>query len=220
MATTGAKADGDPVARAERERNAVVAAQAATSRIEIYSLLATLLRKPPDASLLGNLADIALPDAASAPDEPRLVAAWRDLRAAARTADPGAIDDEFHQLFIGLGRGEVLPYASWYLSGALMDRSLAALRSDLARLAIMRRDGNREPEDHAAALCEAMALLADPAEGVSLAEQRNFLLMHMAPWIGRFFNDVATAKGAAFYRPVAALGSAFLAVEQSWLSLP
>lgn len=230
MATTGTQVDRAPIADAERERNAVVAAQAARSRIEIYSLLAGLMREPPDAALLGQLAAIGLPEpgsehpasepAGSAPDEPRLVSAWRQLRAAARAADPAAVDDEFHALFIGLGRGEVLPYASWYLSGALMDRSLVALRSDLARLAITRRDGNREPEDHAAALCEAMALLADPAEGVSLAEQRNFLMMHIAPWMGRFFDDVAAANGADFYRPVAALGSTFLAVEQSWLSLP
>lgn len=220
MATTGTNAGWPPIADSERDRSAVVAAQAAHSRIEIYSLLAALLRTPPDATLLQRLADIDLPADDTEADEPRLVAAWRLLRAAARTARPAAVDDEFHALFIGLGRGEVLPYASWYLSGALMDRSLVALRSDLARLAITRIDGNKEPEDHAASLCEAMALLSDPAEGVSLAEQRNFLLMHIAPWMGRFFDDVAAAKGADFYRSVAALGSAFLAVEQSWLSLP
>lgn len=220
MATTGPKLEQAPVASIDRDGGAALAAQAAGSRIMVYGLLATLLRKPPDAALAGALADLELPASGCDADEPRLRTAWRNLRAAARAVNLDAVDDEFHQLFIGLGRGEVLPYASWYLSGALMDRSLVALRSDLARLAITRHDGNREPEDHAAALCEAMALLADPAEGVGLAEQRNFLLMHIAPWMGRFFDDVGNATGADFYRPVAALGSAFLAVEQAWLSLP
>lgn len=195
-----------------------IVVQAARERIELYSLLAALMRKSPDAGFLARLAEIDLP--ATDHDDPDLIAAWRGLRRAARTADPDAVDDEFHRLFIGLGRGEVLPYASWYLSGGLMDRSLVTLRADLARLAITRRAGNREPEDHASALCEAMALLADPAKGVSLAAQRNFLSTHITPWMGRLFADVAAADGANFYRPVAALGAAFLVVEQFWLELP
>lgn len=192
--------------------------QAAFQRIEIYSLLAALFRQPPNADLLASLADLAVPE--QAVDEPKLIAAWRGLRLAAQVADRDAVDDEFHQLFIGMGRGEVLPYASWYLSGFLMDRPLVALRSDLSRLHITRNDDNREPEDHAAALCETMALLADPAQGVDGAEQRKFLLMHITPWMGRLFADIATADTAEFYRAVAALGAAFIEVEQSWLSLP
>ncbi len=200
------------------EPDELVASQTACERIGIYELLATLMRKPPDATLLAELASASLPEPEL--NEPPLTTAWRGLRDAARVADLSAVDDEFHQLFIGMGRGEVLPYASWYLSGALMDRSLVALRTDLARLAITRYDDNKEPEDHVSALCEAMVLLADPTEGVSLAEQRNFLLMHVASWMGKLFRDIATAKSADFYRAVAALGSAFLPVEQSWLSLP
>ncbi|MEO5813217.1 MAG: molecular chaperone TorD family protein [Rhodanobacter sp.] len=192
--------------------------QTAGERIGIYKLLAALLREPPDATLLAQLASAELPEPEL--DEPPLTVAWRALQSAAHTADPSTVDEEFQQLFIGLGGGEVQPYASWYLSGALMDRSLVALRSDLARLAITRYDDNKEPEDHASALCETMALLAEPTDGVSLAEQRNFLSMHIASWMGRFFADIATAKSADFYRAVAALGSAFLSVEQPWLSLP
>lgn len=195
-----------------------VVSETATDRIEIYSLLATLMRKPPDAALLGSLAGLVLPEPDA--DEPALGRAWRELRTAARAADPADVDDEFHALFIGLGRGEVLPYASWYISGALMDRSLVTLRTDLARLALTRIDGNHEPEDHASALCEAMVLLADPVAGVGLPEQRRFFTVHVASWMDRLFKDVAAAKSVNFYRPVAALGSAFLAVEQSWLSLP
>lgn len=218
LSATSSNVDGTPLGAGERDPDEAITAQTATERIGIYRLLAALMRKPPDVMLLAELASVFLPE--PEPDEPLLTMAWRELRSAAHVADPAAVDNEFHQLFIGLGRGEVLPYASWYLSGALMDRSLVALRTDLMRLAITRYDDNKEPEDHASALCEAMALLADPTDGVSLTEQRSFLLMHIAPWMGRFFHDIATAKGADFYRAVAALGSAFLSVEQSWLSLP
>lgn len=216
MSSVSAAASG--VAGLPGAEPAVVVAETARQRIDVYGLLAALMRRPPDAALLARLAFLEVTD--PAPDEAPLAAAWRGLRGAARDADPAAVDDEFHAIFIGLGRGEVLPYASWYLSGALMDRSLVALRSDLARLAITRVDGNREPEDHASALCEAMVLLADPAGGVDIAGQRNFFLMHIAPWMGRLFRDIDAANSARFYRPVAALGSAFLAFEQSWLSLP
>lgn len=218
LSVASSNVGGTPITAGDCEPDEAITSQTAGERVGIYQLLATLLRKSPDAALLAQLASASLPD--PEPVEPPLTVAWRDLRSAAHTADPTAVDDEFHQLFIGLGRGEVLPYASWYLSGALMDRSLVALRTDLARLAITRYDDNNEPEDHVSALCEAMALLADPAEGVSLTEQRSFLLMHMEPWMGRLFHDIATAKSADFYRAVAALGSAFLSVEQSWLSLP
>ncbi|HLQ86173.1 MAG TPA: molecular chaperone TorD family protein [Salinisphaeraceae bacterium] len=192
--------------------------QAAQERIELYALLAILLRQPPNAELLASLAAITLPAAAA--DEPELTSAWRRLQAAAQKADPAAVNDEFHDLFIGMGRGEVLPYASWYVAGFLMDRPLVALRSDLARLGITRSDDNKDPEDHAAALCETMALLADPLDGVNTQEQRQFLLMHMAPWLGRLWADITNASSADFYRAVAALGAAFFAVEQSWLNLP
>ena len=218
LSATSSNVDPALIAAGDCESDEAITAQTACERIEIYHLLATLLREPPDATLLAKLASAALPE--PEPDEPALTAAWRGLRSAAHTADPSVVDDEFQQLFIGLGGGEVQPYASWYLSGALMDRSLVALRTDLARLAITRYDNNKEPEDHASALCETMALLADPTDGVSLVEQRNFLLMHIAPWMSRFFGDIATAKSADFYRAVAALGSAFLSVEQLWLSLP
>jgi len=192
--------------------------EAARNRIEIYRLLAALMRRSADQSLLIALADMPLPD--SDPNEPELTRAWRELRCAAGNADPDVVDDEFHALFIGLGRGEILPYASWYVSGFLMDRPLVALRSDLQRLGIVRDPDNKEPEDHAAALCETMALLAEQAEGDDLNEQRNFLLMHISPWMGQLFADIKQAENADFYRAVAALGSAFLTVEQSWLSLP
>lgn len=194
------------------------------ARVQTYRLLARLLQRAPDADLLDRLAnpDRPVPEAGE-PDagESDLARAWRHLRKAAQATDPDTVDDVFHALFVGVGRGEVLPFASWYLAGALMDRPLIAVRSDLARLAIERNDDTHEPEDHAAALFEVMALLADPHEGASAAEQRHFLLMHIAPWAGRMFADIDQAANADdFYRATAMLGAAFIHAEQPWLRLP
>ncbi|MFC7692737.1 molecular chaperone TorD family protein [Paeniroseomonas aquatica] len=43
--------------------------------------------------------------------------------------------------------GEVLAYASYYLTGFLHERPLAELRGTLARLGIVRAEGMAEPED-------------------------------------------------------------------------
>lgn len=189
------------------------------SRVSAYCVLARLLRAAPDAALLQELA--ALPLTEDHGRDAPLGTAWRGLRNAAAQAQPAAVDDEYHALFIGFGRGELLPYASWYLAGALMDRPLLALRQDLQRLGIVRAAHNREPEDHAAALCETMALLiGEGADGAPLALQRDFHATHLAPWLGRFFGELQTCGRADFYRSVAAFGAAFTEFERAWLSMP
>ncbi len=45
------------------------------------------------------------------------------------------VEREYFNLFIGLGRGELLPYGSYYLTGFLHERPLARLRADLRRSA-------------------------------------------------------------------------------------
>ena len=70
-------------------------------------------------------------------------------------------DREYHALFIGVGRGELVPFASYYLTGFLNERPLAVLRQDLARLGAVRSESVKEPEDHIAALCEVMAGLIE-----------------------------------------------------------
>ncbi|NDY95645.1 TorD/DmsD family molecular chaperone [Wenzhouxiangella limi] len=194
-------------------------AEGAKARTEAYGLLAGLLRNPPSAELLQLLADRADgPGQAQRPTD--LQAAWTRLSEAARSADPAAVDDEFHKLFIGLGRGELLPYGSYYLTGFLMDKPLAALRDELSRLGIQRADGVSEPEDHAAAICETMVLLADPEHGIPLPGQQAFFSEYVGAWLPRFFSDVQGAKNADFYRSVGRLGEAFMEFERVWLSLP
>lgn len=178
-----------------------------------WLLLGHLFRRPPDTDLLGRIAD----DAGLAAGDGDLGAAWSALAAAAAQADIEALDDEFHDLFIGLGRGELVPYASWYRTGFLMDRPLVTLRRDLGLLGLERQPDVREPEDHAGALADVMALLADPAAGQDESTQRLFFREHVDSWMPSFFNDLQTAKGADFYRAVGRFGTAFLEFERAWL---
>lgn len=193
-------------------------ADADALRAQTYRLLARLLREAPDVELLGQLAEPGADPEANNGSE--LAEAWSDLARASGEAEPETVDSEFHALFIGLGRGEVLPYASWYLSGFLLDKPLANIRSELQRLGIEREDNVSEPEDHAAALFETMALLLEPDSGFGHDEQKQFFDQHLRPWTAQFFSDLHRATSARYYRPVAKLGAAFIEFEQSWLSLP
>src|SRR5882724_10260677 len=118
-----------------------------------YSLLSLLLGKAPDA-------DTLLRVAALKGDASDLGMAHIELAAAAAAAGDRAISKEFFDLFIGLGRGDLLPYASYYMTGFLHERPLARVREDLEALGIERAGSSREPEDHIAILLEVMAGLA------------------------------------------------------------
>jgi TorA maturation chaperone TorD len=175
-------------------------------RGRLFLLLGRLLATPPDTALLGALA--GLPRGLTP-----VGAALAAVANAACATDEAAVTGEFHSLFIGVGRGELLPYASFYLTGFLHERPLAALRQDLARLGIAPAFGRAEPEDHIASLCEvAGGLLTGAFEGGRLAADR-FIAGHLQPWAGRCFADLAAADAAAFYRPVGQLGRTLLEIE-------
>lgn len=179
-----------------------------------YSLLANLLAAPPDQATLDLLSNI---DRSQEGADTLLGAAWHMLSDAAQRASPHALDHEYHALFIGLGRGELVPYGSWYMTGFLMEQPLARLRGDLARLGFERRDGVSEPEDHAAGLCDVMSMLNTEGEVAAYELQREFFERHMSPWMPRFFRDLQKAKAAGFYRAVGQLGEQFLEVEREFL---
>lgn len=179
-------------------------------RARIYALLARLLAAPPDPPLLAALAALGA-------DASDLGGAFGALAEAAADTAPGYAAAEYHDLFIGLTRGELLPYGSYYLTGFLNEKPLAVLRGTLAGLGVARAADVKEPEDHIAALCEVMAGLIDGAYGAPqpLAVQREFFEAHIAPWAGRFFADLAGAEAARFYRAVAELGRRFVAIESA-----
>lgn len=181
-------------------------------RAQYYALLGRLLSAPPDASVLALLTEIN-------GDRSELGQAVAALGAAARIATPVELDDEYHALFIGMTRGELVPYGSYYLTGFLHEKPLARLRQDMARLGIERASEVREPEDHIAALCEMMAGLirgefgSDIGEAPDLATQAAFFEQHIAAWAEQFFVDLETAEASLFYRPVGALGRVFMTIE-------
>lgn len=186
------------------------------ARAQVYTLLGALLAAPPQEALLNALREIEAP--APTPEGQDMTAAWGSLKQAAARAEIAAVADEYQDLFIGVGRGELMPYGSWYVTGFLMEKPLAELRQDLRRLGFERQEGVSEPEDHAAALCETMGLIVANADG-QLEVQREFFEKHIKPWMGRFFGDLTTARSASFYRAVGLLGERFLEVERAYLSM-
>jgi len=184
------------------------------ARADIYRLLAALLVGPPDQALLELLRNLE----SEASDGTAMHSAWQQLRAAAENTGPQGVEQEYFNLFIGLGRGELVPYGSWYVHGLLMEKLLASLRDELAVLGLEREDGVSEPEDHVAALCEVMGMIICDSE-LSL-RQAAFFATYLDPWVGRFFVDLEEAETAVFYKAVGRLGQRFLDVERQYFSLP
>jgi TorA maturation chaperone TorD len=176
------------------------------ARAREYALLAALLSSPPPNALLGEIAELR-------GDATPLGRAHAALAEAASKAETGAVEREYFDLFVGLGRGELLPYASYYLTGFLNERPLSRLREDLAALGIERTENNFEPEDHAATLCDIMAGLADGRFSAAPELQRAFFEKHVAPWMCRLFADMESAASANLYRSVGSLGRLFLEIE-------
>jgi TorA maturation chaperone TorD len=177
-----------------------------------YALLSALLACAPDQYLLKRLAELC-------GDATPLGVAHAALAQAARQTSAAQVEREYFDLFIGLGRGELLPYGSYYLSGFLHERPLARLRAHLARLGIERAQGQAEPEDHAAILCEVMAGLANGTLPAAAGADREVFEQHLAPWIGRFFADLECAEAADFYRTVGALGRTWIEIETAAFAL-
>jgi TorA maturation chaperone TorD/DNA-binding transcriptional regulator YdaS (Cro superfamily) len=171
-----------------------------------YNLLALLLGRAPTREVLDQLAQLQ-------GDASPLGLAHIALAEAAAEADADAVQREFFDLFVGVSRGEFLPYASYYLTGFVYERPLASVRQDLAELGIELSETMREPEDHIAILCEVMAGLAGRQFAAEPGAQRRFFERHLKPWAARLFSDLETAKAARFYKPVGRIGSLFMAIE-------
>lgn len=177
-----------------------------------YGLLSLLLGKAPDAATLARVAQLK-------GDASELGMAHVELAMAAAATDDRAANKEFFDLFIGLGRGELLPYASYYLTGFLHERPLARVREDLDLLGIERAGPSREPEDHIAILLEVMAGLARGDFEAEFAEQARFFDRHLKPWAARMFVDLEMSSTAKFYRAVGRVGRVFMELEAEAFTL-
>jgi TorA maturation chaperone TorD len=183
------------------------------ARAQEYALLSALLARAPDAALLKRLAGLR-------GDTSPLGVAHIALAEAASRTTVEKVEREFFDLFIGIGRGELMPYGSYYLTGFLHERPLARLRGDLAPLGIERAEGNCEPEDHAAILCEIMAGLLSGRLPAPQGTDQQIFEKHLSPWIGRFFADLERAEAANLYRRIGTLGRVFIEVETEAFALP
>jgi TorA maturation chaperone TorD len=183
-------------------------------RADCYRLLGRLLAAPPSSDLLDAVGRML-------GGQGEFGAAVDALAGAARDIDAEAASREFHDLFIGLARGELVPFASYYRTGFLYEKPLAKLRADMERFGIASADNASDPEDHIAAICEMMAGLIGGDFGVpaALAVQKQFFDTHLAPWAPRFFADLEKAEAARLYRPVGRLGRLLCSIEAEAFAL-
>lgn len=183
------------------------------ARADEFELIGALLWRAPTAETLVALQGLR-------GDASPLGLAHLALAEAAAATTPDAVRDEFFELFIGVGRGELLPYASYYLTGFLHERPLALVREDMGKLGLARAERVGEPEDHLAVLMDIEAkLIRGEAAGEGVDEQ-SFFARHIRPWGERFFVDLETARAARFYRAVGRVGSLYLSIETQAASLP
>jgi TorA maturation chaperone TorD len=178
-------------------------------RAGFYALLSALLASPPSDETLKYLSTLQS-------DDTDVGKAFGELATAASATSADAVEDEYNALMIGITQGELIPFASHYLTGFLCEQPLANLRGDMALMGIARGDDVSEPEDHIASIMEMMngLILGNFDVTADLAAQKKFFDAHLAPWANKFFEDLQTAEAAVFYRPVGSVGRAFLAIEK------
>ena len=177
-------------------------------RADLYNFLGVILSGPPDDMLLGQTAGLQ-------GDSTDLGQAVSTLAKMARITKPKTVESEYNRLFIGLGRGELLPYASYYLTGFLNEKPLALLRQDMTAQGLARAQNVFEPEDNIASLMEMMGAMIVGRFGrpADLNTQKTFFNKHIGPWAGHFFSDLEGAKNSVFYAPVGTVGRLFMDVE-------
>ena len=178
-------------------------------RADLYNFLGLMLSAPPDQLLLDQCAGLS-------GDDSELGKAIAGLSRVAKASKPRKVESEFNALFVGLGRGELLPYASYYLTGFLNEKPLATLRSDMTAQGMSRATNVFEPEDNIASLMEMMAGMIVGRFGTpaTLDQQKAFFNKHIAPWAGHFYSDLEAAKNSILYASLGAVGREFMEIER------
>ena len=189
-----------------------------TARAEVYGLLAALFYAPPGAELLAQLrvAVTEAPAAGGFLEEP-----WRQFVGTVRELSDAQVAAEYNALFGGVGKPEIYLFGSWYLSGFLNEKPLAALRGDLAGLGLSRDESMTETEDHFACVCEVMRYLiaGDDVQIANLTQQQKFFSTHVLTWAPAMCEAIAAHPKARFYASLAAFTAAFVSVETQGFDL-
>jgi TorA maturation chaperone TorD len=177
-------------------------------RAQFYGLLARLFTSPPTEDLLNILRDLESDD--SPMGQTLGAISYEAVQISQQDAE-----DEFNALFVGMVRGELMPFASVYLTGFLHEKPLADLRGDMERLGIARSDDLSQPEDQIGIICEMMHGLITGTFGSvkELSEQKEFYEAHVSTWASKFFVDLESAKSAVLFKPVGTLGRLFFEIE-------
>jgi len=181
-------------------------------RVDGYALLGALLRQPPSPEMKRLLSEMQWNE--DLDDD--LEEALTILKEGVVRISAEEMEMEYFKLFIGLGRGILIPYGSWYLEEMIQSGPLAAIRFDLNRLGLVRQAGSYESEDHAGALCETMALLITSDDDEGSRKQAEFFKSHLYSWLPRFFTDLAAAKEWDFYQMVGIFGRVFMEKESAY----
>jgi TorA maturation chaperone TorD len=194
------------------------------ARATCYALISRLFYAPPDAELLSELGTADVPQTQDGPesgwqlveiDKPAIGGsypkAYATFQAACRNADLASVREEYEAIFGGAGKALITPYTSGYAEPGAPDRHLVALREHLVAWGLARRDAVFEVEDHASAVCDVMRWLIEHDR--PLAVQRTFFEEFVYTGLGTFCNAISVSPGTSFYRSVAELARAFLAVE-------
>ena len=188
------------------------------ARGEFYALLGRLYNAAPDAPLLAAIGASELWE-----DQERnpLAAAWNALVLASRAMDAEAAEQEYTDLFIGVGKAECNLLASYWTPDSA-ERPLVAVRAELARLGMRRLHASAVYEDHLGALCEVMRLLITGSSGrdpETIAVQRQFFQRFLEGWVDRCCDAILQSAVANYYRRVAEFTSLFMAVERDSLAI-
>ena len=188
------------------------------ARAGYYALLARLFYAGPDAGLLATIA--GADEIVATGEQSALAGAWNALALAARAMDADTARLEYDQLFVGTGKAEVTPYASYYLAETGREKILVKLRAELAGLGLKRSERAAEPEDHVSGLFDAMRyLISLGSDDAALRKQQDFFDRYIA----RSFRNLCTAISASeksnFYKHVARFADTFLSVESEALKV-
>jgi len=183
-------------------------------RANMYALIANFLSAPPTDELLAVGAKLNS-------DETPLGKAVGTFSHLCERSKPDTAAQEYHDLFIGVARGELLPFASYYLTGFLNEKPLAKLRNDMESLGVERDTSATEPEDHIASIFDVMAGLIDGRFGApaSLSAQQDFYNTHIQTWASYFFRDLEAAKSSVLYAGLGSIGRVFLDIEDTAFSM-
>ena len=178
-------------------------------RADMYSFIANLIRTEPSQDLVESIKNLK-------GDKSTIGSAIKLLSKFASTIHISEIQDEYVNLFVGVGRGELLPFASYYITGFLNDKPLSKLRNDMNKIGVVRLKEVKEPEDHISSLFDIMSGLITGKFGkqYTISEQSEFFEKHLNSWAHLLMEDIESAKTAVFYAPLGSLGKEFINIER------